>query len=559
MLNEEGLILVAVLVACGLVALGTLELVWPTRPRDLVRRHGAAHDGRRRVPTRWMPAPPPPAQVPLVMPVVETSRAPFPPSLVVESLEPTAPDTQPVASVATPAPPAAVVETEAFPDPAAAAPPPRPPLRIVSSPTTDSADGRRDRQRAPRGRPASRPASRPAPPTKPPMPPVTTPSAETSTPTEATASPREEEGSVVDRCVALLEAERFAEVVTLGEQALEARKSATAPVPAAADAQETARLWGVVGLARRGLDDVEGARFAFEEAIAVGPRPERPTWERHLVALALIVGRRSLGDEKTESSRPERIESLRSAADWLERGLVIAPESKQLRDTLVAVRAALWPTYEMVAKALVQRQEFAEARRIVDEVLADPECPPDRQGTLRALLSSAIGGESGQATAEALRHLQRGRESEAIAALDRAESMISGPGAATLPAERREELERRLWSGYLKLGAMRVKAGAQEAAMSPLIHALSFTKSGDSRHDVARVMLTRALREIVDERLSKIARLIAAGDTGAASTQSEELSALLRGAVAQGLPEADVAGAVDKIRGLVSRPGSERR
>src|SRR5262245_27651136 len=45
MLSEEALILVAVLVACGLLLLGVMELLWPTRrrvarrPPDFLRRH----------------------------------------------------------------------------------------------------------------------------------------------------------------------------------------------------------------------------------------------------------------------------------------------------------------------------------------------------------------------------------------------------------------------------------------------------------------------------------------------------------------------------------------
>jgi hypothetical protein len=37
MLTEDGLLFLAVLAACGLVVLGALELVWPTRPRHRER------------------------------------------------------------------------------------------------------------------------------------------------------------------------------------------------------------------------------------------------------------------------------------------------------------------------------------------------------------------------------------------------------------------------------------------------------------------------------------------------------------------------------------------
>jgi tetratricopeptide (TPR) repeat protein len=362
--------------------------------------------------------------------------------------------------------------------------------------------------------------------------------------------------SVVERCFALLAAKQFAEVVTLGEEGLVARKSANAQAPSAAAAQELTRLWGVVGLAKQNLADVEGARFAFEEAIALAPQTERRTWERNLAALALTTARQSLdGGGAADPSRPERIESIRSAIDWLERGLAVAPDDEDLRDTLVAARDALWLTHEEVVKALVQRKDLAEARRRLDDIMKDPECPPERQRAFRALWGVAMGREIGHATAEAIRHMQSGREDEAVAALALAESVMAQLSADALPVKRRQELERRLWWGYMKLGVNRVEAGAQEAALSPLFQALAFEDIGAERQEETRATLVRALEEIVDARGVDIGALIDAGDSAAAAIQGDKLWSLLRGAVDQGLPQDHLSDAFAKVSALFHRIG----
>lgn len=65
MLTEEGLIVIAGLVGCGLVILGALELIAPTRPRSRLRRpHPSAGPRLGTEPRLPQPAPPPPERVP---------------------------------------------------------------------------------------------------------------------------------------------------------------------------------------------------------------------------------------------------------------------------------------------------------------------------------------------------------------------------------------------------------------------------------------------------------------------------------------------------------------
>src|SRR5207244_7136686 len=71
MLNEDALLLIAAFGACALVVLGTLELLWPTRPRYARRRPLPVRDLSRQVPPRPAPArrPAPPARVAAPSPV----------------------------------------------------------------------------------------------------------------------------------------------------------------------------------------------------------------------------------------------------------------------------------------------------------------------------------------------------------------------------------------------------------------------------------------------------------------------------------------------------------
>ncbi len=486
MLNEAGLIFIGVLIACGLVVLGALELVWPTRPRYPIRGSARSRDPWRRARARSA-APSGPASTATAPVDAATGRAPT--------------DADESVTIAT-----SVAE--------------EPPSPHDSFAVED------------------------APPATAETPPLARP---------------EHEVTAVERCFTLFEAQRFAEVVAAGEEALEAQTSTTASALTPAAAEAMARLWGVVGLAKQALEDLAGARFAFEEAIALAPGTERPTWERHLAALALTAGRQALsGATEAGPPRADRVDTLRSTIEWLERGLAVAPGDAAIREALASAHDALWQAYEKIVTALVRRHEFIQARRVLDEVMADPECPPERQSPFRSLLAKTMGGEVGQATAEAIHHMEDGREDEAVAALAHAESVMEGIAADALPTRQRQDLERHRWRAYMQLGTNRVEVGVVEAALGPLFRALSFTDVAKKRRDETRAMLVRALGALVEAQSAEILRLIEAGDAGAASVQSDKLRSLLRSAVDQGLPEDDLSDASAKVQTLFDRLGDKR-
>ncbi len=485
MLSEEAFVLVVFLVACASVALGTLELIWPTRPRHPVRRSAVGRDPWRRARSRSAPGP---ERIPVGIDATEARAIPAAADLPLVVRE--APALTASAAAFMDAPSPSLPQPDAHPEPL--------------------------EERAP---------------------------AEAEQPVEMVENAAGDE-SVAERCFALLADDRFAEVVTLGEEGLAALKATVSLAPSAAAAEEMGRLWGAVGLARKGLDDFERARFAFEEAIAVAPQAQRPIWERHLAALALTTGRRML---EAGGAGPERLESIRSAIEWLGRGLAVAPDDAALHDALVAARDALWRTNEELIRGFVRRKDLAGARRHLDDVIADPECPPERQRAFRALWSGAMGRQAGRATTEALRHVQGGREDKAVAALARADAVMTQIPPDALAPRRRQELMRRLWLGHMKLGVARLEAGAQEAALSLLFQALAITDVGEDRLEETRATLVRALEEIAAERSVDIAALVDAGDPGAAAIQGDKLWSLLRGAVDQGLPQDDLADAFARV------------
>jgi hypothetical protein len=474
MLSEEALIVLAAFGACGLLVLGVLELIWPTRSRHAMRRAPAAPLARRAPYARRLP-PLVPSPVPL---------APLPAALV----SPTA---------------------------TALAPPELPP-------------------------PAE---SVPAP------------------PLEMTAPPLEEpsvlaEVSAVATCLALYREQHYREVVERGTQALAAGSDGEPP----SDLQEAAALSSVVALARQALGEDAAARAALEWAIAAVPQADRPTYERQLASLAASVAQGLLA-EAGRHARPDSedcLSAIRSAVAWLVRGVAAAPADPALVELTADAQALLWPAWERTIVALAQRQDFRAARRLLREAMADPAFPPARAETFRALFSGTFSGEIGQLTAQAIRSMQAARESDALAALERAETLLDTLSDEALTPSRRDEVDRRLWWGYNRLGARRVDARDHEAALEPLLHALGYDVGPDRRQETV-ALLVRALDGIVDGRAPAIRELADARDREAALVQCDRLWTLVRSAAGTGVAPAELAATSGKVQRLFESLGAPQR
>jgi len=478
MLSEEALIVAAAFGACGLLVLGVLELLWPTRPRRARRErpHAAVPSALAAVP----PGPEPPA------PAVTVALAPVAvPSPVM-------------------APAGRVHRTSAL-------------TRHTLEP------GRRPYVRRASVLPAA---------------------------SEVAAARGAE--SVVERCFALHQARRDAEVVVLGMAALQGLEGAVRPD----DPQTTAALWSVIALARQALGEDVEARAALESAIAAATPADRPTYQRQLAVLAdgVAGGLLAEADRHSGPRSEERLAAIQSAVTWLRCGAAAMPADGRLADLAASAEAKLWSAYERTVMGFVQRQDFRAARRLLREALADPRFPAARVEAFRELFSGTFSGEIGQLTAQAIRSVQDAREVDALAALQRAESLMATLSDEALSPKRREEVDQRLWWGYSKLGERRVAAGEYEAALEPLFHAFGYDV-GPERRQETRALLVRALAGVADTRALDVREQADAGDHEAAIVQCDQLWALLRSATEKGLTPDDVAAASTKVQRLFESLG----
>jgi hypothetical protein len=197
-------------------------------------------------------------------------------------------------------------------------------------------------------------------------------------------------------------------------------------------------------------------------------------------------------------------------------------------------------------------REQAADRRWDENALADPPGPPETAAALRPM-TLAPGGEVGQLTAEAIRRLQEGREDEALGILDRAGAVLATIPDDGISAERRQELERRLWWGFTRLGLKRVEAGRLEEAVEPLMRALAFQSVGPDRRHETRGPLARALQGVVEAQAAEAERLLRAGDREGVRRLAERSRALLAAAAERGLTRDELAGALEAVEELLER------
>lgn len=568
MLTEEALIFLVALGAIGLVVLGTLELLWPTRPR---------HPVRPATPVPAAPSPPPRA----VRPAPAAPATPAPRTIGA------APGVAPVPTVPV-APPAprrwrsnrprhavagsreAYSRRSAKPEDAAAplragAPPARPPFTLASlirppeppeppplaTPLLElaaPAAAMLEPDAVAPVAPATAPVGAPAAPATPPAPER---AAEVAAASEASEA-------AVDRCFQLYQAHRYADVVALASATL---GDGAPPASRPSGAHEVAALWSVLALAQQALGEHAAARGALEAAIVTAPEADRPTYRRQLSALALGVAQSLVvaADTQAAPDSEGRVIALHDALAWLEHGLAAAPGDMALRELAATAEVRLWPAYEQVVMALVQRQEFGDARRLLRAALEHPRLPATRAVAFRELFSGTYAGEIGQLTAQAIRSMQEARETEALGSLQRAERLLETIHDEALPPKRREEVDRRLWWGYNKLGLRRVEAGEFEEALEPLIRALRLAGTAPDRQSETRAALVQAFEGWTEERALAIREVADAGDREAAMVQSDRLWTRLHGALQEGLSERDLAGAFARARRLVEEIGRERQ
>jgi hypothetical protein len=149
--------------------------------------------------------------------------------------------------------------------------------------------------------------------------------------------------------------------------------------------------------------------------------------------------------------------------------------------------------------------------------------------------------------------MQEGKEVEALATLDRAEELLAATPDEGLTERRRQELERRLWWSYTKVGIRRLESGLPEDALEPLRRALRFTSVGAGRLEETRRPLARALESVVEARAAVIERLADDGERTEAAALCEQLWEILEDAMARGMPREDLAPVLGRVEGLFDR------
>jgi tetratricopeptide (TPR) repeat protein len=320
------------------------------------------------------------------------------------------------------------------------------------------------------------------------------------------------------------------------------------------DPDTAAALWDVIAQARQALGEPSEARAALESAIEAAGEAERPTYQRRLAVLASTVARALAAEADTpaRANSEHRVTALGQATAWAECAVATLPGDADGEALAADLLGRLWAAYERTVTALVHQQEFRAARRLLRQALADPRVPGERVQTFHALFSATFSGEIGQLTAQAIRAVQDGRESEATAALQRVEALLERLSDEALSAERREEVGRRLAWGYGKLGERRLDAGDHEAALESLLRALGHEADDERQHEI-RALLGRAITAVTDARAGDAGDAVERGEHDAALAQCESLAELLQGAVERGVPAADLAGAWAQVEGLRGR------
>ena len=291
-------------------------------------------------------------------------------------------------------------------------------------------------------------------------------------------------------------------------------------------------LWSLVGRARWALRDGEGARAAFRSAIQLAPDDTRERYESQLRDIALTAAE-DLVARSRDAVDAERLALLRSAHAWV-RAAGPPDQSSEVRALVDRISMTYLPLCESAARAALAGGKFHEARELALDALEDARLPERRRAVIAELAGEAIEAEVSELAAGAVDNMEHGREAEALRALERGDELARND---ILDGPRRDEIARRLWWAYTRLGVLRVEAEEFEQALDPLFRALRMDNVPPDNREETRWAMVRALDGLVKVRASSIREVVASGHNGAAIVQAERLWTLLRSGIAAGAPE----------------------
>ena len=314
--------------------------------------------------------------------------------------------------------------------------------------------------------------------------------------------------------------------------------------PGAASPAIASALWQAVARAYDGMGDRDRALVAYRNAIEAAPADDRENVRRELAAGAV----RTAVDLVRAAEDTERYAALLLARDFL----AAAHETVGASSALEAARAdlvvELWSAYEAQVHELVGNRAYTEAYRLSTEALADASLPEAHRPTFEALRTETLAGLIDALVSHSLRAVDEGYEWEAVGDLEQAEALLNE--APRLSAARRDEAKAKVAAAYGQLGRRRVDAGDFEEAVDPLLRALRLDDTDEERQEGARWAMVHALEAVVDARAAAIRDLAERGNRESALRQAGQLWALLRTAMAAGVPQASMPEAIAMTRQL---------
>jgi len=205
--------------------------------------------------------------------------------------------------------------------------------------------------------------------------------------------------------------------------------------------------------------------------------------------------------------------------------------------------------------ALIDRQQFARGLALAKEALGRHDGSNPEREVLSDMLWTSAAGEVGRLIGQALRNGARGEggSERALAKMDAAEAVVDAVPGSVLTSARRQDVGRRLWWGYMKLGTGRLDAGDLDGAIEPLFRALRLGELDPERQIETRQSLARAVEGLVDQLGVASLERLREGDFDGAMAESRRLSQVLDGGLERGLSQEDLASAIGRRHEILTQ------
>ena len=334
------------------------------------------------------------------------------------------------------------------------------------------------------------------------------------------------------------------------------------PVDADAEADEAgfsrAALWVLVGVSRHALGDVEGTQEALEAAVRAAPDGVSEGCPERIAAVAAPAAQQLLAAaDRMSPTSAERVALLRMAVLWLEWRIVAAPATKEVSELLDKARETLWEGYALAGRGLLQRRQFAHARRLVREALDSEDLPEIRRAPLVALAAQGVVRQIGRLVATA-----RGTETpepDALDALERAREILVATSVESIAPRRWHAANRRIWNGYMRLARRQIEGFALEEAVRPLLRALLIRDLDLGLERRTRELLARTIERVADRAGESIGRLLKGGDRDGAMQRWQDVRGLIQKARDQGMSHEELAQAFSRARQMLEQIEAVKR